>query len=536
MIEQLNVPRDDQFLELEKAFVSLQKTKAQYQDLFDHAPDMYFTIDADSAQILRCNQTLLKTLGYTETEILGQSVFDLYHSNFRQEAQKAFQTFLDTGELNNVHLVVQRKDGTTLDVSLNAHGFRDQQGKIQDCRSIWRDISEQKRLEKQLKQINADLDERVQNRTWALQIALQSLKESQSRLELALDASGDGWWDWNMATGEVIWSSQFPQLLGFEDGELPTSFQAWQNLVHPDDLPRLMDLLQLYLQDSSFPYVFDYRVRTKSGRWKWISTLGKVVARDDQGKPLRMVGMHHDISDRKQAEQDLERMNAELVRSNQELEQFAYIASHDLQEPLRKIRSFTELLANLYQGQLDDKGERYIHFITDGAARLQGLVDDLLVYSRVGRAELKLKPTALSSLVEQVQSDLEKTIEERHVEIKVDPLPTVQVDPVQLRRVFQNLITNAIKYCQAEVPTIHIQACQHQDTWTISVEDNGIGIDPKFAERIFVIFQRLHHREEYSGTGIGLSICKKIIERHGGQIWVDSEEGKGAIFSFTLPS
>lgn len=535
VIERLKLAIEERSSELDRTYSNLQKSAAQYQDLYDNAPDMYLSIDFETFRILRCNQTLLKELGYNYAEIVGSSALDLCHPDFHSEAKKAFQTFSNKGEVKDIYLVVQRKDGTALDISLNARGFQDKQGNLQYSHSSWRDISERKRLENQLKQINTDLDERVQNRTWALQLAVQSLKESQSRLELALEVSGDGWWDWNIHTGDMSWSSQFYQMLGYEVEELPSSFESWHNLIHPDDLPRVMALLEDHLQDHFFPYVFDYQILTQSGQWKWISALGKVVAWNDQGDPLRIVGMHHDISDRKRAEQELKRINTELVRSNEELGHFAYVASHDLQEPLRKIGSFTDLLAERYQGQLDEKADRYIRYITDGADRMQGLIGDLLSYSRVGRAELTAKPTALSSLVEEVQSDLEKVIEQRHVEIITESLPTVVVDPVQMRRVFQNLIVNAMKYCQADIPSIHIRATQSHKFWTISVEDNGIGIDPQFAERIFVIFQRLHNREEYSGTGIGLAICKKIVERHGGQIWVGSGKDQGAIFSFTLP-
>ncbi|ABW30836.1 PAS/PAC sensor signal transduction histidine kinase [Acaryochloris marina MBIC11017] len=535
IIGQLNLAIKDRSSELDTAYSNLKKSAAQYQDLYDNAPDMYLSVDVDSTKILRCNQTLMKELGYSYPELVGRSVLDLYHPDSRSDAKESFQTFLEKGEVRNGNLLVQRKDGTTLNVSLNAQGFRDQQGKLKYSRSSWRDISERKRLENQLKQMNAELEERVKNRTLALQIAVQSLKESESRLELALEASGDGWWDWNILTDETSWSTQFYQILGYELEELPSSFKTWQSWTHPDDLLRIKTLLKKHLQDPSIPYVFDYRVRTKSEQWKWISAMGKVVAWNDQGEPLRMVGMHHDISERKQAEQELQRINSELIRSNQELGHFAYVASHDLQEPLRKIGSFTDLLADRYQGQLDETADRYIRYITDGAMRMQGLIDDLLNYSRVGRAELKVQPTALSSILEKVKSDLEKVIEKRQVEIIIDSLPTVAVDPVLMGQVFQNLISNAIKYCQADRPRIYIRATQDQKFWTISVQDNGIGINPQFTDRIFVIFQRLHHREEYSGTGIGLAICKKLVERHGGQIWVDSEEGKGANFSFTLP-
>ena len=166
---------------------------------------------------------------------------------------------------------------------------------------------------------------------------------------------------------------------------------------------------------------------------------------------------------------------------------------------------------------------------------MQGLIDDLLSFSRVGRTKLNTKETDLETLLMQVISDLGTVIEQSNAVVKVEPLPTLLVDPRQIRQVLQNLISNAIKYCQAEQPTVHLWATEANGNWTISVQDNGIGIDPQFSDRIFIIFQRLHHREEFSGTGIGLAICKKIVERHGGQIWVDSQKGQGSTFSFTLP-
>ncbi len=248
-----------------------------------------------------------------------------------------------------------------------------------------------------------------------------------------------------------------------------------------------------------------------------------------------LVAVCRDITERKQSEKKLKQLNADLMRSNQELEQFAYVASHDLQEPLRKIRNFAELLAQNYQGQMDERADRYISYVTEGATRMQALISDLLSFSCVGRAVLNLKSTSLEMIVQQMTSDLETVIRTRNAVISFENLPTVLADPTRMRQLLQNLISNAIKYCQADVPTVHIRATHDNHTWIISVQDNGIGIDPQYADRIFVIFQRLHHQKDYSGTGIGLAICKKIVELHGGQIWVDSQEGQGSTFSFTLP-
>jgi len=533
--DQLEQAVKERTRELEKANAQSKASAAQYQDLYDNAPDMYMSINAKSMKIVRCNRTLINELGYRKKEVLGRPIVALYHPICIPGVEKTFQSFMATGEVKDAQLVLQRKDGSPLEVSLNLRALRDKVGNILYGRSSCRDITDRKQLETQLQQINAELEQRVQDRTQALQVLNYSLQKNRERLELALAASGDSWWHWQVQTGELDWSPEFYRMLGYEDGELSTSYETWQSLIHPDDRSWVKETLNAYFEDDSTSYTFDYRVRAKTGGWKWITSLGKVVERDVQGEPLRMAGMHHDISDRKQAEQQLQQVNTELTRSNQELSQFAYVASHDLQEPLRKIRSFTELLASRYGGDLDETGDRYIRYITSGATRMQGLIDDLLSYSRVGRTDLNIQSTSLMTILQQVKFDLETVITDRNAIITVEALPTLPVDPVQMKQVLQNLIANAIKYCQADVPTIRVWATRTKAKWTISIQDNGIGIDPQFSERIFVIFQRLHNRSDYSGTGIGLAICKKIVERHGGQIWVNSQEGQGATFSFSLP-
>jgi signal transduction histidine kinase len=235
-----------------------------------------------------------------------------------------------------------------------------------------------------------------------------------------------------------------------------------------------------------------------------------------------------------EARQKLEESVAELGRSNADLQQFAYVASHDLQEPLRMVSSYTQLIARRYKGKLDADADEFIAFAVDGANRMQRLILDLLAYSRVNTAGRQFEPTAMETVLKAALNNLTDAVKESQAVITHDPLPAVMGDDKQLAQLFQNLLSNAVKFGGAQPPRIHISAKQTDGEWLFSVRDHGIGLDPQYADLIFVIFQRLHTRAEYPGTGIGLAICKKIVERHGGRIWVESELGKGATFYFTL--
>jgi PAS domain S-box-containing protein len=259
------------------------------------------------------------------------------------------------------------------------------------------------------------------------------------------------------------------------------------------------------------------------------------ISRLQLGDATIFTAVLRDVSERREAEQALARQTDELARSNAELEQFAYVASHDLQEPLRMVASYTQLLARRYGDRLDEDAAEFIGFAVDGVTRMQALINDLLAYSRVGRRDTTLDPVDLSAVLDRVLITLGPAIEEAGATVTRDPLPAVLGDALQLSQLLQNLIANALKFRGADPPRVHVGAVESDEEWEVRVADNGIGIDPEFVDRIFDIFQRLHSRGEYPGTGIGLAICKKIIERHGGRIWVDSRAGEGATFHFTLP-
>lgn len=252
--------------------------------------------------------------------------------------------------------------------------------------------------------------------------------------------------------------------------------------------------------------------------------------------PKSTVLVIRDITAAKAAESLVKKKSEELARSNKELEEFAFVASHDLQEPLRMVQGFTERLSQHLGDHIDEQAAKYMHYVTDGAIRMRTLIQDLLAYSRAGRNELRMVEMDFNELVDEVVDTLSAAIKASGVRLILHPLPRLTASPVMMRQVFQNLIANAAKFHGPKDPFIDVSAAWNGTEWVFTIEDNGIGIDPKYHGKIFEIFQRLHSMSQYPGTGIGLAICRKIVERHGGRIRVESEEGKGAKFHFTLPA
>lgn len=307
----------------------------------------------------------------------------------------------------------------------------------------------------------------------------------------------------------------------------------------------ILDLTAVAIQVSQQQ---NYSIRARTGNQDEIGTLVKgfndmlqqIERRDGELKQTqselrqRVEDLQHEVAERRRAEETLADKTVELQRSNAELEQFAYVASHDLREPLRMITGYTQLLAKRYRDHVDRTAQEYIDFAVDGAKRMQALIVDLLTYSRVGTKGKAFAPADCELVFATTLKSLSIAIEESGARVTHDPLPIVWCDGAQIGQLLQNLIGNGIKYRNRRVPEIHVSCRREGDAWLFSVSDNGIGIDQRYTERIFVIFQRLHTRDEYPGTGIGLAVCKKIVERHGGRIWLESEPGRGSTFYFTI--
>jgi PAS domain S-box-containing protein len=379
-------------------------------------------------------------------------------------------------------------------------------------------------LKKTIGQLNSEVKER--------KVVEEVLRESEEQYRLSFTNVSDVIYtiDTNLVLSSV--SPGVERLLGYKVEELVHRPMQELNLIAPEYMKKaISETIRIFSGENIVNSVYEFIA--KDGTRKIGEISGSPLYKDN--KIIGSIAVARDITERKRIEEILIRKTEELTRSNKELEAFAYVASHDLQEPLRMVTSYVQLIEQRYKDKLDKDANEFIEFAVDGAKRMHLLINDLLTYSRVATRGKPLVPTDSETVLEQSLTNLQLAIQEKGAQITHDPLPKVMADDVQLGQLFQNLVGNAIKFQGNEQPRVHISVQQSNGEWVFSVRDNGIGIDPEFRERIFVIFQRLHGKDKYPGTGIGLAVCKKIVERHGGCIWVESELGKGATFYFTLP-
>ncbi|MFH2056946.1 MAG: ATP-binding protein [bacterium] len=356
--------------------------------------------------------------------------------------------------------------------------------------------------------------------------------ESSKHLSLALLAQQAGTWVWDIQNDKVVWDDRMQIMAGLEPGSFGGTTEDWKGLIHPDDLESVTRVINAALRTES-QFDLTHRVILPNRNLRYLK-LQSLISRDDKGRPVRIVGICLDDTVRFLAEQELAKTLEKLRSSNQELEQFAYVASHDLQEPLRMIGSYLELLEKRYRERLEGDALEFISYAVEGANGMKRMINDLLAYSRAARRSEAFTPTDCDKVVGQAVHQLGGAIQDRHAEVDYGRLPTVVGDESQLVQLFQNLIGNSIKFCEAPVPQVKISAREREDYWEFAVADNGIGIEPQFFERVFVIFKRLNSKQSYPGSGIGLSLCKKIVERHLGEIWIESNPGEGTTFFFTL--
>lgn len=561
MVSRLRVALSD----TRQAEEALRETRDYLDNLLGYANAPIIVWDPAS-RITRFNHAFERLTGYTAGEVIGQDLRLLFPEASRDDSLSKIARTV-TGEYwESVEIPILRKGGDVRIALWNSANVY-----AQDGTTLWatiaqgQDITERKRAEEEIRQRNRELSVLYTIRRAVAQ-SLDLEQVLNSGMKATLEALG-------IEAGAVLLIEPDAKTMTIRvhDGLSEEFVKNTQRIKLGEGItgraaaerkPVVLDVSE-YPTARLAPFIIKEGFQTlastpliSAGEALGALTLGTRRPRAFPPEELELLAaigqllgaavqnarlyerVQQELAERKRAEEQLARLVEALKRSNAELERFAYVASHDLQEPLRMVASFTQLLARRYQGKLDADADEFIAYAVDGANRMQRLINDLLAYSRVSTRGKPSEPTNCEAVLDQAIANLRAAVEESGAVVTHDPLPTVLADASQLVQLFQNLIGNAIKFHGAEPPRIHVSAEQEMASgeWVFSVRDNGIGITPEYHNRIFVIFQRLHGKAEYPGTGIGLSIAKRIVERHGGRIWVKSEPGKGATFHFTIPT
>ena len=486
---------------------ALRDAERRYHELYDTSPDLLLSVDHRSGRVLACNQTAADKLGYRKDELVGRHMMELYHEASIDAARAAYRSYREQRRVRGAMLTLRSRRGGAVPVSLSVNEvMSDDQQEILYLNTVWRDMSERKQMEAALAAREAlyrTLIEALPDPVW--------LADAEGSVTYINEA-------WTRATGQPT-----AEALG----------AGWAQMVHGDDLPSLSASWEAALARAD-TYSGESRFTCAGGGYRTMIYRGRPV-HNTRGEVVNWVGINTDVTEQRAAAAAVEAMNESLARSNTDLERFAYVASHDLQEPLRMVASFCQLLERNYGDRFDERGQKWLGYAVDGARRMQGLVRGLLRYSRVdSRAAPPSAVDAGAALRAAVQG-LSEQLDAEAVEI--GELPQLWADPAQLQEVFHELLDNAVGFADDARPLrVAVQAERDGDHWRVSVRDNGIGIPAKHRERVFEIFRRLDPRGKRPGTGLGLALSQKIVRRHGGELWVAADgPAEGSELRFTWP-
>ena len=485
---------------------ALRANEGKYRSLFEKSTASITLVD-ESGVVIDCNRATEEITGYSKNEIIGESFEKLITLDPKDlpTLMELYENLLTGQDIKPHELEIINKDAERRWINIFVSKLF--KGKdIVGFQIIASDITERKHAEEALRESEGKFRE---------------LANLLPQIVFEIDLEGN-----------FTFANRYGlESCGYSQKDIDEGLNALQLFIQ-EELDRVADNIQRIMGGEQFEN-HEYTILRKDGSTFPALIYSSSIIRD--GKSVGLRGIVLDITDRKRAEEKLKKTLSELERSNKELEHFAYIASHDLKEPLRMISSYVQLLERRYKGKLDADADEYISYAVDGAKRMQNLINDLLSYSRVSTRGKDFERTNIEEVLNNALSNLGLMVEDNGAVVTHDSLPLLKADDVQLIQLFQNLVGNAIKFRGANPPKVHFSAKKSQNEWLFSIEDNGIGIESKYAERAFLIFQRLHHKDEYPGTGIGLAVCKRIIERHNGRIWFESEPGRGTTFYFTIP-
>lgn len=492
--------------ERRKAAEQLERAYKEKNEILESISDAFFAVDKDWT-VTYWNNRAETMLGRKKNEIVGKNLWEEYPDAINSGFYRNYHKAQKIGETINFEEYYP-----TLDQWIEVTVYPSENG----LSIYFKDITLRKM---------ADI----------------RLVEANERFEKVTEATNDAIWDWDVVNNTVYLGRGFKKLFGYDVDHHVATHESRTDPIHPEDLERTASSLSSVVNSGQNYWTEEYRYRRLDGSYAYVIDRG-IVIRDTRGQAIRMVGAVTDISERRKHEEVLLTINEtlaaqakELERSNEELEQFAFIISHDLQEPLRMITGFMDQLKRKYEAQLDEKALRYIYFAVDGAKRMKQIILDLLLYSRANKPINDVEEVNLNEILSEYRHMRRKVLLEKRASIHSDKLPCIDTYRAPLLQIFHNLLDNALKYAKEEVhPQIEIRVKESEKEWEFAIKDNGIGIDEKFYEKIFVIFQRLHNRDRYEGTGIGLSIAKRSVEFLGGEIWVESKVDEGSTFYFTI--
>jgi PAS domain S-box-containing protein len=481
----------------------LRVSKERFRQLANSIPQLAWIARSDG-YIFWFNQRWYEYTGKSPEAMIGLGWQTVLHPDTLEHVNGNWKSDIMAGKATEMVSFIKGKDGIFHEFLTKSIPIVSEDGNVEQWFGTHTDISELRRVENEL-------------------------IKSGERLNIALENGQIGTWEWDSEKNRLYLDQRTEEMFGYQPGEsMETSF-SFDNIIHEEDLYNLRNNI-LKALDSSHQFEAIFRSRRKQN----YLSIKALINRDDDGKVTGISGVCFDISGmQRNVEEALIKINEELLRSNTDLQQFAYVASHDLQEPLRMVSSFTQLLQKKYGDLLGDEGNEYINYAVDGSKRMYELLNGLLAYSRIQTRGRQFSPLDMNRVVKKVTENLSLVISERGAILKSGELPEIIADENQMIQLVQNLFENSLKFSK-NIPEISLDSKEDGDFYIFSVTDKGIGIEKQYFERIFRIFQRLHRSDDFGGTGIGLAICKRIVERHGGQIWVESDFGSGSTFFFSI--
>ncbi|HLF47672.1 MAG TPA: PAS domain S-box protein [Chitinophagaceae bacterium] len=487
---------------LKKKENELLEKENYLRTLINSIPDILFRVDKDG-RFLDCKVENENLLAFRPIDFLGKTFYEVWPKDIAD-----FHMGYSRKAFNGEKLVTYEYPVITVTGEKRFFEARIKKINEEEAVIICRDITRSKTLN-------------------------DKIIASEKLLAQSQEIAHIGSWQLKIATGKSFWTDELYRISGLQPQGIEATYENYLKLIHSDDQEMVKNTVhQAY--NNHQPYSFFHRIVRPDGDIRIVFGMGEVEV-DEKGQAVKMRGVAQDVTEIKKAEESLKKLNNDLSASNKELEQFAYIISHDLQEPLRMVSNFLELLQKKLGGQLDDSSKQFIHFATDGAERMKKMIQDLLQYSRLNTNKEIYTATDLNEVMQYVTRVQDESMKKNQAVITVTPMPVITANKTLITQLILNLISNALKFCGDNPPVVEVSCTETQQEWMLYVKDNGIGIEPKHFEKIFLVFQRLHDKAKYPGTGIGLAICKRVVDLHKGKIWVESEPGNGSTFYFTIP-